>query len=168
MKFLLSGRYLTHPAKCVNLNNSNLGFMGRIAHEFRVEMSRALYDSYVAILSTGECRTQYEAVEKARRSTAPNYFTSARNCNYILSRMYAGEPTGLKDKDKVRKFESLFAESKRYRETHDEWPGLYNVCREIVDKEAPEYFICHNTAKQMILSERKKRREEIAKKWAKR
>lgn len=140
--------------------------MGRIAHEFRVEMSRALYDSYVAILSTGDCRTQYEAVEKARRSPAPNYFTSARNCNYILSRMYAGEPTGLKDPDKIRKFEALFSEAERYRQEHG-WPGLFNVCREIVEMEAPEYFICHNTAKQMILVERKKRREEIARRWAK-
>ena len=140
--------------------------MGRIAHEFRVEMSRALYDSYVAILSSGECRTQAEAVEKARRSTAPSYFTSARNCNYILSRMFAGEPTGLKDRDKIRKFEALFREAERYREEHDEWPGLYNVCREIVELPAPEYFICHNTAKQMILHERKKRREESARKWA--
>lgn len=140
--------------------------MGRIAHEFRVEMSRALYDSYVAILSSGECRTQAEAVEKARMSTAPSYFTSARNCNYILTRMYAGEPTGLKDRDKIRKFEALFLEAERYREEHDEWPGFYNVCREIVEHAAPEYFICHNTAKQMILRERKKRREEIARKWA--
>lgn len=141
--------------------------MGRIAHEFRVEMSRALYDSYVAILSTGECRTQAEAIDKARWSTAPCYFTSARNCNYILSRMYAGEPTGLKDKDKIRKFQALYCEVEAYKEEHDEWPGLYNVCREVVEHPAPEYFICHNTAKQMILYERKKRREEIARRWAK-
>ena len=137
--------------------------MGRIAHEFRIEMSRALYDSYVAILSSGECRTQSEAVDKARWSTAPSYFTSARNCNYILSRIYAGEPTGLKDRDKIRKFEALHAEAERYRETHAEWPGLDNVCSEIVEMPAPEYFICHNTAKQMILFERKKRREEANK-----
>ena len=73
---------------------------------------------------------------------------------------------GLKDRDKIRKFEALFLEAERYREEHDEWPGLYNVCREIVEHSAPEYFICHNTAKQMILRERKKRREEIARKWA--
>ena len=92
--------------------------------------------------------------------------TSARNCNYILSRMYAGEPTGLKDRDKIRKFDALFQEAERYRREHGEWPGLYNVCRDIVELPAPEYFICHNTAKQMILHERKKRREEIARKWA--
>lgn len=129
-------------------------------------MSRALYDSYVAILSSGECRTQSEAVDKARWSTAPSYFTSARNCNYILSKMYAGEPTGLKDKDKIRKFDALYCEAEAYREEHEEWPGLYNVCREIVEHPAPEFFICHNTAKQMILKERKKRQEEVARKWA--
>lgn len=140
--------------------------MGRISQEFRIEMSRALYDSYVAVLSSGECRTQAEAIERARRSTAPCYFTSPRNCNEILSRMYAGQPTRLKDRDKIRKFDALFLEAERYRETHDEWPGLYRVCHEIVELPAPEYFICHNTAKQMILKERRKRQEEVAKRWA--
>ena len=165
-KIRLGVRYLTCAVKCLNLSNSKLGDIGRIAHEYRVEMSRALYDSYVEILSSGECRTQYEAVERARRSTAPSYYTSARNCNYILSRMYAGEPTGLRDREKIRKFEALYDAAERYRAEHDEWPGLFNVCREIVEEEAPEYFICHNSAKQMILHERKKRREEIARKWA--
>lgn len=140
--------------------------MGMMAYEFRVEMSRALYDSYLAVLRTGECQTLYEAVERARKSQAPNYFTSDWNCAKIMSKMLAGEPTGLKNKDKIRKFDALFAEVQRYKAEHDEWPGLVNVCREIVRLPAPEYFICHNTAKQIILRERKRRREEVARKWA--
>lgn len=138
-----------------------------MAYEFRVEMSRALYDSYLKVLSTGECQTLHEAVERARKSPAPHYFTSDWNCAKIMSKMFAGEETGLKNPDKIRKFNALFEEVKRYKEEHDEWPGLVNVCREVVHHPAPEYFICHNTAKQIILRERKRKREEVARRWAK-
>lgn len=141
--------------------------MGMMAYEFRVEMSRALYDSYLKVLSTGECQTLYEAVERARKSPAPCYFTSDWNCAKIMSKMFAGEPTGLKNRDKIRKFDALFAEVQRYKAEHEMWPGLVNVCREVVNLPAPEYFICHNTAKQIILRERKRRREEVARKWVK-
>lgn len=142
--------------------------MGLIAYEFRVEMSRALYESYLAILTAGECRTQFEAIERARKSPAPHFFTSARNCCYVLTKMANGEPTGLSNPDKVRKFKELDRRAREYRETHTEWPGLMNVSRIIVNEPAPEYYICYSTAKQMILSERKKRQEEVARKWAKR
>lgn len=143
----------------------HIGRMGQIAYEFRVEMSRALYESYLLVLASGECRTQYEAVERARKSQAPHYFTSEWHCARMLAKMFAGEPTGLRNVDKVRKFDRLFEEAKRYREEHEEWPGLVNVCRDLVRRPAPEYYICHNTAKQIILQERKRRREEVVKRW---
>ena len=142
--------------------------MGLIAYEFRVEMSRALYESYLTILTSGECRTQFEAIEKARKSPAPHFFTSARNCSYVLTKMRAGESTGLRNKDKIRKFQELEKRAEEYRKTHDEWPGLLNVSRIIVNEPAPEYYICYSTAKQMILHERRKRQEEVARRWAKR
>lgn len=142
--------------------------MGQIAYEFRVEMTRALYESYVSILSSGECETQRDAIERARKSQAPHFFTSAKNCADVLTKIAAGKPTGLTNPDKVRKFQELDRRAKEYRETHDEWPGLLNVCRIIVNEPAPEYYICHNTAKQIILRERKARQEELARKWAKR
>lgn len=139
--------------------------MGRLARWFRENMSRSLYDSYVAVLESGECATQYEAIERARKSPAPSYFTSEKRCAECLSRMYAGRPVALRDSDKIRKFQALYEEAERYREEHG-WPGLSVVCREIVERPAPEYFICHNSAKQMILGERRRRQEEMARKWA--
>lgn len=139
--------------------------MGRIAQEFREEMSRSLYESYLAILNAGECATQYEAIERARRSPAPQWFISEWSCVNILTKMQRGEPTGLKNPDKIRKYDDLFAVVERWRAERGEWPGLIVVCREIVHGEAPEYYICHNTAKQMILAERKRRREEVARRW---
>lgn len=139
--------------------------MGRIAHEFRVEMSRALYESYLAILDSGECATQYEAIERARKSPAPHWFTSEFHCASMMKKMYAGEPTGITNPDKVRKFDALYLAVQAYKASCEEWPGLVRACREVVRMPAPEYFICHSTAKQMILHERKKMREEVARRW---
>lgn len=139
--------------------------MGQIAYEFKEEMSRSLYESYLEILNTGECSTQYEAIERTRKSPAPHFFTSARNCAYILKRITLNEPTGLRNFDKIRKFNDLYALAEKYKMEHPEYPGLMAVSRIIVNMPAPEYYICHNTAKQIILRERKRRREEVARKW---
>ena len=141
--------------------------MGRIARWYREKMSSSLYEAYVKTLESGECVTQYEAIEVARKSTAPCYFTSEKHCADIISRMYSGKPTMLRNADKIRKFQAIYEEVERYKEEHDEWPGLFSVCREIVERPAPEFFICHNTAKQMILEERKKRVAEMTRRWVK-
>lgn len=140
--------------------------MGRISRWYREKMSSSLYEAYVKTLESGECATQYEAIERARKSPAPSYFTSEKHCAYIIKKMQCGQPTMLRNADKIRKFNAIYAEVEKYRAEHDEWPGLFSVCREIVERPAPEFYICYNTAKQMIKEEREKRVGEMAKKWA--
>lgn len=141
--------------------------MGRIAEDFRQEMRKSLYESYLTILRSGDCETQYEAIERARRSTAPNFFTSSKNAAYVLNLMEKGLDHGLKNPDKVRKFLELKRIADEYKRSCKEYPGLLNVCREIVNEPAPEYYICYSTAKQMILEERRRRMEEMMR-WVKR
>ena len=143
--------------------------MGQIAYAFRLEMSRALYATYREILLSGECVTQHEAIDRARKSPAPHFFTSAKNCAYIVTRMQRGEPTGLRNPDKVRKFNELARLVEEYMSEHGEeaTKGILSVCEEVVNMPAPEYYICHNTAKQIILRERKRSREE-AMRWVRR
>ena len=143
--------------------------MGHIAYAFRVEMSRALYATYREILSSGECATQHEAIDRARKSPAPHFFTSARNCAYVVTRLQRGEPTGLRNPDKIRKFNELQRRVEEYIAEHPEEreKGMPCVCEAVVNEPAPEYYICHNTAKQIILRERKRSKEE-AMRWVKR
>ena len=140
--------------------------MGRIQDTFRIEMRRDLYKSYLAILESGQCDTQYEAIDRARKSPAPQFYTTTKNCCYILGLMEQGKDTGLRNPDKIRKFVELKRLADEWKE-HEEYPGLINVCREIVNMPAPEYYICHNTAKQMILDERRRRQKEMMR-WVKR
>jgi hypothetical protein len=138
--------------------------MGQIAYAFRVEMSRALFASYLSVLRSGECETQFEAIDMARKSPAPHFFTSAQNCAKVVAKMLRGEPTGLKNPDKIRKFEELRARLEKYMEVNPEEVekyGLPTICEEIVNQPAPEFYICHNTAKQIILKQRKRQREEV-------
>lgn len=144
--------------------------MGQIAYAFRVEMSRALYESYLAVFRSGECETQFEAIDRARKSPAPHFFTSAQNCAKVVAKMLKGEPTGLKNPDKIRKFEELCARVEKYIEENPEEVAKYGmptICEEIVNQPAPEFYICHNTAKQIILHQRKRQIEEKMR-WVKR
>ena len=59
-------------------------------------------------------------------------------------------------------FETNIAEHPEEREK-----GMPSVCEAVVNETAPEYYICHNTAKQIILRERKRSKEE-AMRWVKR
>lgn len=77
--------------------------------------------------------------------------------------MRRGEPTGLKNPDKIRKFDELRARVEKYIEENPEEAekyGMPTICEEIVNQPAPEFYICHNTAKQIILRQRKRQREE--------
>ena len=140
--------------------------MGRIADDLRKEMQEALYKSYLKIYESGECETQYQAIDRARKSRAPHFFTTAKNCCYVLKLMEDGMDTGLRNPDKIRKFEELKRLADEWKQK-DEYPGLLSVCREIVEQPAPEYYICYSTAKQMIQVERRKRQKE-AMRWVKR
>ncbi len=140
--------------------------MGRIADTLRIEMQRDLYKSYLEIYESGECETQYQAINRARKSPAPQFYTTSKNCCYVLNLMYKGEDTGLRNPDKIRKFQELKRRADEWKQK-EEYPGLLNVCREIVEEPAPEYYICYSTAKQMIQAERRKRIKE-AMRWVKR
>ena len=140
--------------------------MGRIADTFRIEMQRDLYKSYMKIYESGQCETQYQAIEMARKSPAPQFYTTSKNCCYILNLMYKGLDSGLRNPDKIRKFQELKRRADE-RKSRGEYPGLLNVCRDLVEEPAPEYYICYSTAKQMILDERAKRKRE-AMRWVKR
>lgn len=140
--------------------------MGRIADIFRIEMQRDLYKSYLEIYESGECETQFEVIDRARKSPAPQFYTTSKNCCYILKLMEEGRDTGLRNADKIRKFVELKRLADEWKNTHDDYPGLRNVCREIVNMPAPEYYICYNTAKQMIREERRKRQKELMR-WVK-
>lgn len=126
-------------------------------------MSEALYKSYMEVYRSGECATQFDAIDKARKSPAPHFFTSARNCAYVVNKLRRGEPTGLRNPDKIRKFDELRRRVDAYLEEHPEdldKCGLPGICEEIVNQPAPEFYICHNTAKQIILRQRKRQVEE--------
>lgn len=140
--------------------------MGRIDEGFRREMQEALYKSYKEIYESGECETQYQAIDKARKSRAPHFFTSAKNCAYILYLMSQGKDTGLRNPDKIRKFEELKRLADSYK-SENGYPGLMNVCRDIVEMPAPEYYICFSTAKQMILRERDEEKKRMMR-WIRR
>ena len=79
--------------------------------------------------------------------------------------MAQGRDTGLRNPDKIRKFEELKRRADEWKKD-GEFPGLLSVCKEIVEEPAPEYYICYSTAKQMILNEREKRKRE-AMRWVK-
>lgn len=85
----------------------------------------------------------------------------------MLTLLYQGRDTGLRVPEKIRKFDEIKRRVDEMK-SKEGYPGLLNACREVVNQPAPEYYICHNTAKQMILEERKRRQDEMARRWAKR
>lgn len=142
--------------------------MGQIAHGFKSEMSMALYNSYLRILESGECASQAEAVNLARKSEAPHFFSSAKSCMEIISKMLKRQPTGLRAPEKIKKYQMIFKRLAIYIYENPEKAStmsLFQLCETVISQPAPEYYVCFNTAKQVILKERARRREEAARRW---
>lgn len=142
--------------------------MGRIGLEYRSKRNEALYEAYENVLRTGECSSQAEAIDRARKSEAPNFFTPPRFCSDVMYRMRIGKPYGgIRGEDKRRKFMELYERYKEYREQHPEESSI-SACTYITEQPAPEFYISYGTAKQFILQERRRRQEETARRWSKR
>ena len=129
----------------------------------------ALFEAYQKALEEHDFENQREAISHVCKSPAPQWFVSKEFCAAVLSGLLRGKELYKIGKQKKRKFAALM---KLYQEKKQQFPycGMAHLtlCGEIVEMEAPEWFIGYQMASKIIKEQINIRNERMARRYARR
>lgn len=127
----------------------------------------ALFQAYQKALEEHEFNSQREAINFVTRSKAPQWFVSKEFCAAVLSGLLRGKELYKMGKQKRRKFAALM---ELYLQKKQEFPycGMphLTLCGEIVEMEAPEWFIGYQMASKIINEQIAIRNDRMARRYA--
>lgn len=106
------------------------------------------------------------AINYARKHPAPSYFITARTASLYLRKRLRGEEIPGLHRTLQRKVDDILTLYLDYlAENPDTALSREGICEQIVDEEAPEFYIGYDAARKIILRERRLERERMISRW---
>lgn len=129
----------------------------------RQQRDYALFCAYQDALKEKSFSTQKEAINYVLASPAPQWFVSREFCAAVISSRIRGKDHYRMSKTKRRKFDALY---ELYKEKRKD-PAYsscnhQDLCEIIVQTPAPEWFLNFGAAEQILLRQRRIRKEKMA------
>ena len=130
----------------------------------REERDAALFEAYCAAIKECSFKTHKEAVDYVRFSPAPKWFLSADNCAAEISRMIRGMKPLVNRSARIKKYSDLLkAYKKACADPENESCCHYAICEKLVEQPAPQWYLGFKHASDIIMRERIKHNERLAK-----
>lgn len=107
--------------------------------------------------------SQSEAIEYVCCHKAPRFFIDGDFCALVIGRMLKGEPTGLRGKKRLKKYNELlrlYLEEKA--KPGNESLSKLKICHRIVLMPAPEFYINSRAASEIIKRQMIKRAKPLS------
>lgn len=132
-----------------------------------MQRDRALFETYTRALQERHFASPGEAINYVRKHPAPRFYIDGNFCAIIIGRMLKGQPTGLKGKQRERKFKELF----RLYLIEAEKPenkGMpkREICSRIVEMPAPEFYLNYRATNGILTAQRNLKVREMER-WTK-
>lgn len=129
--------------------------------ELKRKRDRDLYATYVRCLGERGFSSTDEAADYARMQQAPQFYISARSASLTIGRIMAHCSLIGMNATSRKRIWTLYDRYKAYLADH---PGCTLsrevILEEIIDGTAPEYYISFDSARRIIINERRKARRQ--------
>ena len=134
--------------------------------DLRQERDRELYSLYLRGLREQHFNNMHEAADWVRSQPASKFYISSKALvNYIGAKMRGSVPPKMfsENRKKVRLLYQMYLD---FMEKNPDCNlSRERICEALVDEPAPMFFICHDSCLKVLLRERNRHRDGLAKKY---
>lgn len=127
---------------------------------FLAERNREIMKRYAQIVATTDCKTQNEALSRVVRSPCRRFWVAPERVAKAFYRLRNGGDMSDMTACKRRMYSELY---RRYLEKikHEEYRdmSISRICEILVEEEAPEFYLEPETAMDIFIAERNKKRK---------
>ena len=133
--------------------------------ELKAARDRDLFLSYQKALRSNDFRNQWEAIEYIRTHPAPRFYISPKSCSLLLGRIFAHLPVDRLNELSFKRIKEL---ERLYRSFVNDLGGAMKgmsrekICEIIIDMPAPEFYLTHRYASQIIRREINRHNRKLA------
>lgn len=131
---------------------------------FLAERDKEIMKCYARIVGTTDCKTQFEALTRVVNSPCKRFWVAPERAAKVIYHLQKGGDISDMAVCKQRMYTELyrrFLEKIKLDEYKD--MGVSRICEILVEEEAPEFYLQTETAMNIFIAERNKRRRRAAK-----